>query len=77
MPVTLPTGMGGPVGHARVSQEPVSHTAVSKLHPVLGEFLDRRDCKHWPIQNVCLGSGGKEQTYPLVFPALCMKSSRR
>lgn len=47
------------------------------FQPALDEFLGRGDCKHWPSHNVCLGSGGKEQTYPLVFPALCMKSSRR
>lgn len=60
MPVTLPTGMGGPVGHAcTYPRNPVSHTAASKLHPVLDEFLLRGNCKREPVQKVCLGGGGR------------------
>lgn len=56
--VALLVDMSGPVGCVHTyPRNPVSHTAVSKLLPVLGKFLARGDYEHSEIQNVCMGLG--------------------
>lgn len=53
-----PVDMSGPVGRVHTyPRNPVSHTAVAKLLPVLGKFLARGDYEHSEIQNVCVGLG--------------------
>lgn len=56
--MALPVDMSEPVGRVHAyPRNPVSHTAVAKLLPVLGKFLARGDYEHSEIQNVCVGLG--------------------